>query len=157
MVKPDDPLPGALYGSDVTIRSIDELLLAPHGLAIRPSADDTKLVITRRIDSNEPESYFQNRRGKKLTERLDQKPDSEPIEIREKDLLSAIKEIAEDLNMPFAIDAKAMHDGKIDPKAKVTGKFGDAEPRKSLLAMLEPLGLTIEVRSEVVFVTLKGH
>jgi hypothetical protein len=31
------------------------------------------------------------------------------------------------------------------------------ELRKSLLEMLEPLGLTLEVRCEVVFVTLKGN
>src|SRR5206468_6104248 len=45
---PDGPLPGAVFGGPITLRSIVALLLAPHGLGVVPSADGKKLLITRR-------------------------------------------------------------------------------------------------------------
>ena len=56
---PDGPLPGVLIGVNVTLRSIEELLLAPHGLGVVPSADGKKLLITKRTGTKEAESYLQ--------------------------------------------------------------------------------------------------
>src|SRR4029450_6976150 len=66
----DGPLPGALMGG-VTLRSVEELLLAPHGLGLAASADGKKLVITKRMQVKETESYFQKLHAKQLSERLD--------------------------------------------------------------------------------------
>jgi hypothetical protein len=67
----DAPLPGAVFGEPITLRSLVELLLAPHGLGVAPSSDGKKLLITRRPPTAEAESYFQKQRARELTDQLD--------------------------------------------------------------------------------------
>lgn len=155
---PDSPLPGALIGAPVTLRSIEELLLAPHGLSIAPTADGKKLMITKRAEPAAAESTLQKQHNAEITERLDAKGEAtdKPIVITDQTLSGAIKLLSKELYVPFAIDAKAMQTGKIDPKAKVNGSIDPKELRKSLNAMLEPLGLTLEVRSEAVVIKPKS-
>src|SRR4029077_6911606 len=43
---PEGRLPGVLSVGYVTLRSIEELLLAPHGLGVIPAPDGKKLLIT---------------------------------------------------------------------------------------------------------------
>jgi len=155
----DGPLPGVLIGSPVTLRSIDELLLAPHGLGIVPAADGKHLAITKRTEMKEPESYFQKLHDKELSERLDRGPtdeerkDAKTLQIKDQPLLDAVKLINQEYDLPVALDANAMRSGTLDPTAKVSGGIGPGDLRKGLTQMLDPLGLTVEVRDEVVFVT----
>lgn len=157
----DAPLPGALIGGNVTFRSIEELLLAPHGLGFAPSVDGKKLLITKRQPTTEPESYFEKLHRQELNERLDRGPtdketkEEKPLEIKDQSLLDAIKLIGQEFDFPVALDAKAVHEKTLDPTKKVSGTVGPGDLRKSLTQMLDPLGLTIEVRHEVVLVTLK--
>ena len=159
---PDGPLPGVLVGDNVTLRSIDELLLAPHGLGVAPSADGKKLLITKRPAAKEEESYFQKLHGKGLNERLDHGPmeagqdEAKPLEIMEQPLLDAIKRIGGEFDLPVALDAKAMQAKTLDLEAKVNGRIEPGALRQSLKKMLDPLGLTVEIRDEVVLVTPKG-
>jgi hypothetical protein len=156
---PEGPLPGVLIGGPVTLRSIDELLLAPHGLGVAPSADGKKLLITRRPGTPGAASYLQKLRATELSDRLDRGPaaaeraEAKPLEIRDQPLLDAVKLVGREFDLPVALDAKAMSAKKLDPNAKVSGSFGRGDLRKSLVRMLDPLGLTVEVRHEVVFVT----
>ncbi len=157
----DDPLPGVLIGGPVTLRSLEELLLAPHGLGVVPSADGTKLLITRRAPTKESESYLQKLHAKELTERLDRGPaltelvTAKPLEIKNQPLLDAIRLIGREFRFPVALDAKAIHAKELDPAMKVSGTIGPGHLRQSLTTMLAPLNLTVEVRSEVVLVTPK--
>jgi hypothetical protein len=159
---PEGPLPGVVIGSPITLRSLDELLLAPHGLGLAPSPDGKKLLITRRPATEEAESYLQKQRGKELTDRLDRGPaagqqaEAKPLEIKDETLLEAVKRIGHEFDLPVALDAKAMHTKALDMTAKVSGTIDPVELRKSLTKMLDPLGLTVDVRKEVVFVTLKN-
>ncbi len=152
----DQPLPGVLVGSSITLRSIDELLLAPHGLGFVPSGDGKMLMIAKRRDAKEPWSYFQNLHAEELNRRLDGGPEegekAKPLEFKDRPLLEAIKLIGREYDLPVAVDAKAMHTGRIDGDAKVSGKIDPRALRKSLVKMLEPLGLTTEVRHEAVLV-----
>ena len=158
---PDGPLPGVLIGANVTLRSIDELLLASHGLGVAPSADGMKLLITRRPETKEPESYFQKLHAKELTERLDRGPtveerkDAKTLEIKDQPLLEAVKLVGREFDLPVALDAKAMQAKTLDPEAKVSGSIGPGDLRQSLTKMLAPIGLTVEVRDEVVLVIPK--
>src|SRR5262249_61373723 len=68
---PDGPLPGVVIGGPITLRSLDELLLAPHGLGVAPSKDEKKLLITKRPATTDGKSYLQKYRAKQLEERLD--------------------------------------------------------------------------------------
>ncbi len=156
---PDGPLPGVVVGVNITWRSIDELLLAPHGLGIAPSKDGKKLLITTRPAANGEESYFQKLHAKELNEQLDAKPkdtagkEAKPLEIKDQPLLDAIKLVGNEFDLPVALDAKAMQAKTLDPSAKVSGVVGPDDLRRSLTKLVAPLGLTVEVRDEVVLVT----
>ena len=155
-LKADEPLPGVLIGSSITLRSIDELMLAPHGLGFVPSADGKMLLIGERRDTKEPESYFQKLRGEELNRRLDGGRDegdkAKPLELKDRSLIEAIKLVGREYDLPVALEAKAMRAGRINPEAKVSGRIDPAALRKSLKKVLEPLGLTVEVRDEAVVV-----
>lgn len=153
---PDKPLPGVLIGSSITLRSIDGLLLAPHGLGLVPSADGKMLMIAKRPQAKEPLSYLQKLHAEELNKRLDSAPPQtekpKPLELNDRPLLEAIKLVGREYNLPVGLDAKAMHTGRLDPEAKVSGRIDPSALRKSLVKMLEPVGLTVEVRHEAVLV-----
>jgi hypothetical protein len=155
---PDGPLPGFVYGG-VSLRSLDELLLAPHGLGVVAAPDDKKLLITRRPAREEADSYVQKLRAREIADQLDNraKPNPEdgvkPFEIKDETLLDALKRVHQEFGLNVALDARALHNKTLDPQARVSGRITPTELRKSLTTMLDPLGLTLEVRQEVVFVT----
>jgi hypothetical protein len=154
----DEPLPGVLIGSSITLRSIDELLLAPHGLGLVPSADGKRLLIGKR-GAKEPESYFQRLHAEELNRRLDGAKEegekAKSLELKDRPLLEAIKLVGREYDLPVALEAKAMRTGSVNPEAKVSGRIDPGALRKSLKKVLDPLGLTIEVRDEAVVVVAK--
>ncbi len=162
-LNPQGPLPGVVVGVGMTMRSIEELLLAPHGLGIVPSPDGKKLLITKRTSTKEAESYFQKLHCREINDRLDhgsaaaQLKNAKPLSIKDLPLIDAIKLINQEFDVPIALDAKAMHAKKLDLKAKVTGIISPGNLRQSLTKLLEPHGLTIEVRDEVVLMLPKGE
>ncbi len=137
---PDGPLPGVLIGVNVTLRSVDELFLAPHGLGVAPSADGKKLLITKRPTTTESESYLQKLHARELNDRLDHgsaEPSdpfpAKPLRIKDETLLDAIKQINREFDLqPIALDAKAMQAKMLDPAAKVSGIIDPNGLRKSL-------------------------
>jgi hypothetical protein len=152
----DTPLPGVIIGSPLTLRSIDELLLAPHGLGIAPSTNGQSLEIKGRLQAKEKPSYFQKLHNADLEKRLNgaaatggEEP-PKPLTIDNQSVLEALKLIGREYNLPVAIEAKAMQLGQINAEAKVSGTINPDRLRKSLLKLFEPLGLTVEVRQEVV-------
>ena len=155
---PDGPLPGVLIGSRITLRRIDALMLAPHGLGLVPSTKTSTLVITKRSGAKESASYFQKLHARELEEQLDgtsttsKSKEGKPLEIENQPLLEAIKLIGREYDLPFCLEAKSMHAGIINPEAKVNGRVDPAQLRRSLVKLLQPLGLTIEVRDEVILV-----
>lgn len=161
---PDGPLPGLVVGSGVTFASIEALLLTPHGLAVVPAADGQRLRITARPAGQVevPPTPSQVRREKDLNTRLDKKPGlgdvltkAKPLQFENRPLAEALKLVGQEFDLPVALDAKAMHTKKLDPAATVTGTVGPADLRGGLTKMLEPLGLAVVVRHEVVLVTVK--
>jgi hypothetical protein len=156
---PDSPLPGILFGGPVTLRSIEQLFLGPHGLGLAPSADEKRLVITRRPPTSEAESYSQKLRAKELTGQLNgarraaEGTKTKPLEIKSQPLIDVIQLAVREFNVPVALDAKAMHAKIVDPSAKVSGMLNPAQLGKSLVKMVEPIGLTVEVRAEAVLLT----
>ncbi len=156
---PDGPLPGAVFGGPITLRTIVELLLAPYGLGVAPSADAKNLLITRRPMAAEAASYFQKLRARELGDQLDRgsaadsSGKAKPLDIKGQPLLDAVKRISHEFDLPMALDARAMHRQQLDPQAKVSGRIDPGRLRDSLTKMLAPLGLTVEVLHEVVLVT----
>jgi hypothetical protein len=158
---PDDPLPGLLIGWGVSLRSIEELFLAPHGLGVVPSTDKKTLLISNRADDRTEPSARQRQRQRDLDAQLDNKEvalaPATPLEIVDERLADALKRIIDEFDLPLALDAKAMLAKAIDSKARVTGRLGPLNPRKGLAELVSPLGLQITVRSEVVLVTPKSR
>jgi len=160
---PDGPLPGVVIGHHVTLRSVEELLLAPHGVGVESSADGNKLIITKRSRTKAAESYFQKLRGKELIDRLDRGTgatagkEANPLEMKDQPLIEAVKMVGREFDLPFGLDAKAMRVKTLDPMAKVSGSIEPGDLRKSLIKMLTPLGLTVEIRSEVVLITPRDN
>jgi hypothetical protein len=150
------PLPGVVIGGSITLRSLDELLLAPHGLGLVPSGEAQTLRITKRAPEKDALSYFQKLHARELNDRLDrggtadEDKEAQPLEIKNQSLLEAVKLISKEYDLPFALDAKAMHTGRLDPEARVNGRINPRQLRPSLTKMIEPLGLMVEVRHEVV-------
>ena len=64
------------------------------------------------------------------------------MEIKDQDLLTAVKLISNEFDLPVALDAKAMRAKTLDPAAKVSGTVGPGDLRQALTKMLDPLGLT---------------
>jgi hypothetical protein len=157
----EGPLPGVVFGEPITLRSIVELLLAPHGLGVVPSTDGKRLLITGQRASAEAESYFQKLRASEINDRLDGRSEAgrqdKPLEIKTETLLNAVKRVSQEFDVPIALDAKAMRANMLDIRAKVTGRIVPGDLRNSLKKLLHPLGLTVEVRHEVVLVTPRGR
>jgi len=153
----DGPLPGVVVGGPVTLRSLDELLLAPHGLGVAASRDEKKLLITKRPAKAEAKSYLQTSRAKELEARLDGKKaeedEAKPLTFDGEPLLEALRRLSQEYDVPVALDARAMRDKKLDPKAKVSGKVVPEKLRESLAKLLGPAGLKVEVAHEVLLVS----
>jgi hypothetical protein len=155
----DQPLPGVVIGSSITLRSIEELLLAPHGLGVVPSPDGKTLLITKRTRGKEPMSYSQKLHAEELEGRLAGAPresKEKRLELTDRPMLEAIQLVAREYALPMALDAKAMHAGRLKPEAKVSGKIDPGKLGASLMKLLNPIGLTVEVRHETVMVVEKG-
>jgi len=154
----NDPLPGMVIGSCITLRSLEQLLLSPHGLGLVPSTDGKTLRLTARPAGKEPVSYLQKLHANELNQRLEQpipasdgKP-ARPLFFTNQPLLEAIRTIGHEYELPVALDAKAMQDGRISPETKVSGTIHPEKPRQSIDQMLAPLKLSLQVRHEVVMV-----
>ena len=66
----DSKLPAFIEGYGITLRSIEQMLLRPSGLAVEPSADGKSLVLTKNTRSQEPLSHFQELHRAELEERI---------------------------------------------------------------------------------------
>jgi hypothetical protein len=176
-LKPDEPLPGFLIGMPVTLRSIEEILLGPHGLRISAAPDEKKLLITKVSHSSEPESYFEALHNKSLSDQLGQRGDAvylesihnaagltdgppaivKPWTIRNQPLIDVVKRLVQETDIPVAMDAKALRNKRIDQNVPVNGSLFGPEPLgQELRSILAPLGLTVEVAHEVVVIKPKS-
>lgn len=148
---PESKLPLVMGGGEVSLRSIEELVLAPHGLGVVPAADGKKLLIANRRGAD-PASHLQKLHAKELNALLD-RATAKPLEIEEQPLLDALKLVGREYAVPVALDPKALLAGKLDPKAQVRGRLGPGDLRTALTKLLAPLGLRIVVTQEVLLVT----
>lgn len=148
----DGALPGFVEGSPITLRSLEELLLAPHGLGFVPS--ERELRITTKARKAEPLSQPQKLRAKELEEQLSGPSDGaeKMLQLEAQPLLDALKRVHREFELPVALDAGAMRTGKLDPRATVRGTIDPNRLRQSIHDLIAPLGLTLEVRHEVVLI-----
>lgn len=146
---PDSPLGGLLVGSDLTLGDVEELLLAPRGLGVVPTADGNGLTITARPGPPPPPTPGHARREQDTLARLaaNPPPEGKAFDLPGVPLAAAVRLLANEFDLPMAVDAKAL-----DPAVKLSGKVGRADVRTGVAAVLAPHGLAAGVRRGVVVV-----
>ena len=151
------PLPSIVYGGPISLRSIESLILAPHGLGIVPAADDKSLRITSKEPVPVPEIVLQRNRA--IEAELDGKgidASAMPLKLSPQSLTDALRVINGEFGTPMALDTAGIIAKTIDPKATVSGTIDPKHLRRDLNAMFKPLGLHVEVRHEVVMIMANG-
>jgi thiol-disulfide isomerase/thioredoxin len=150
-ISPGAKVPFKMSGQ-VSLRSWFNLLLPAHNLTF--TTDDKGYVITtRNPKSPTPEfSGPQKMCAERIAGRLKEKKD---FDFKDATLDDVCQFFEQATTENFVLDPVARKAGKIDPMTKVTGAGKDAPLRDSLQKLLEPLGLTVAIRDEVVVITVK--
>ena len=152
---PDKPLPTIVVGWVFDFRSRVELFLEPHALGVSPSADGSKLLITKsdRIGGEATVTQRAYNRGVDAT--LDRNALAalvrkiNAVEFTDATLLEVARKLNREYNLVFAFSPK------VDLQSKLTGKLGPSNLRQDLTQLLDPLGLTFTVRSEAIVIAPK--
>lgn len=159
-LKLDAPIPLIFLGTGISLRTQETLMFAPFGLGFVPSADGKSTRLTTKAPVNEPPSYLQKQGETEWTERLrrdandeERKAGLKPLEFKSTPLVSVIMQLNQEYDLPLAVDARAIHEKRIDPNAVLTGKVGPGKLGEGLNALLKPVGLVAQVRGEIVFIT----
>lgn len=158
----ESPIAGYLNGYGISLRSQESLFLTPFGLGIEPNKDGKTLLLTKKTAGNEPLSYLQSHALSEISERLQRDEnhpeavkDAKPLMIEKLELFEALKRIHNEYELPFAVDAKALKDKRIDTHVTLTGKIGPEKLGEGLQALLNSANLKYIIRNEVIFVTTK--
>jgi thiol-disulfide isomerase/thioredoxin len=150
-VAPGAKVPLQLAGA-LTLRSWLNLVLAAHNLTFK--TDDKGILITAKsADSAAPKlSGPQEMCAKRIADRLDKK---ESFAFQDAPLSAVVQHFEQLTEENFVLDPAARKAGKLHPDTKISGGVKDLPLREGLQKLLDPLGLTILVRDEVVIVTPK--
>ena len=150
-----------ISGYGISLRSHEQLMLEPMGLAVIPTDDGESLIIGKNPRSTEQNpSKRQLKYNKILRDRIaNQTKESTqateqkipPLELEDVSLQDAVNKIAKHFSIPMAIDRKGME----KKEELVAGKIENNDLESSLNKMLDPLDLEIVVKYEVILVTPK--
>jgi hypothetical protein len=186
----ESTLPGFIDGYGITLRSIEQMMLRPNGLAVEPSEDNESLILTKNTRSEEPLSHFQELHRDELEKRIAtidaglgkvetsnefdwkgvlsgaaasfgalfgnqqwtsmlEERKITVLEFDDLELQKAVKRIASHFELPMGIDRNAMERAQ----TKVSGKIKNEALKRTLNKMLEPIGLRVIVKFEMVLIT----
>jgi len=150
-VAPDAAVPLTIAGR-ISLRSAFDLLLAAHGLTVRP--DDAGLVVTR-VDEGrgEPASVAQKTAAERIVKKFD---GAMSFDFQDATLAEVAQYFENETEENFVLDPSCRKAGTIDPKATVTGSAKGVPLRRGLETLLGPLGITAVVRDEVVVLSKAG-
>ncbi len=149
----DTKVPFKMQGM-VSFRSAMNLLLGAHNLKFEK--DEKGLVVTTsKIPSagaatlSEPQQTC----ARRIEGMLDGK---KSFDLQQQSLADVAQYLEQVTGENFVLDPAARRAGLLDPMTKVTGSATDVPMRKGLHKLLDPMGLTIVVRDEVVVITPKS-
>jgi hypothetical protein len=151
-IAPDAKIPYKMAGL-VTLRSGLNLVLA--GLDLGFEREEKGLVITRkekpsRADElSQPQRFCQKRIEKVLA-------GNTTYDFQNKTLDEVAKHFEGQTRENFVLDPAARRKGALDPNATVTGAAKDVSLQEGLKKLLDPLGLKLTIRDEVVVITSKS-
>ena len=148
-IDPSTTVPLTMSGA-VSLRSWLELMLDPIGLRAVPVEEGLRITTINPGDADRELSEPQQRCVERIEEELGQ-PVS--FDFRGVTLSQVAGHFEQQTQENFVLDPAGIRDGAIDPEASVTGSATDLPLREAVEALLEPLGLSIAVRDEVVILT----
>jgi hypothetical protein len=148
------PVPYKMSGV-ISLRSALDLLLCAYDLGV--DKDPKGLVIVHRkkgigptTEGSEPQRFCAERINALLDKPM-------AFDVKDKTLNEVTDYFEQATRESFVLDPASRQAKLLDPVAKVTGSAGKDEPlRKALVRLLEPLGLKVVVRDEVVIFTSKS-
>jgi len=151
-IAPDVRVPYKMAGL-VTLRSGLNLVLA--GLDLGFEREEKGLVISRREkptrsdELSQPQQFCLKRIEKVLA-------GNTTYDFQDKTLDEVAKHFEGQTRENFVLDPAARRKGALDPKASVTGSGNDVFLQEGLKKLLDPLGLKLTIRDEVVVITSKS-
>ena len=145
-IDPSAMVPLTMSGA-VSFRSWLELLLEPIGLEAVPFEEGLRVTTIEAGDSDRELSEPQRRCVARIEEKLGQ-----PVtfDFRDATLSQVAGHFETQTQENFVLDPAGIRDGAIDPEAVVTGSTENIPLREAVETLLEPLGLEIVVKDEVV-------
>ena len=167
---PDAEMQFFMEGYGVTIRSISQLAFDPYGLSIQPNSDGTGLMLGKETRTDVPETPLQQQNNAYLRKRIatqkgagdtdvggpveesGKKAEESKIgdlEIEELSLRDAMRRISNQFEIPVGINKTAFEQAG---KLPVSGKIAQNRMRETIEEMIEPLGLKLIVKYELVLV-----
>jgi thiol-disulfide isomerase/thioredoxin len=156
-VAPGARLPLTIAGT-ISLPSALDLILRPFGLVAVPG--DEGLIVKTPPKGYKPTAApfrWQRVAAERIESKLS-KPTSfafrdQPLSkvVRAIERLTSQKEGGETV----VLDPAGRLSGAIDPEARVTGSSANVPLRQALAALLDPLGLTIEVRDEMIVIVAR--
>ena len=131
----------------VSLRSWLELFLDPIGLRAVPGEDGLRVTTAEAGVADRELSEPQRRCEERIEEKL-----GEPVtfDFRGATLSQVAGHFESQTQENFVLDPGGIMSGAIDPEAVVTGSAEDVPLREAVEALLDPLGLTLVVKDEVV-------
>ncbi|HLJ93707.1 MAG TPA: TlpA disulfide reductase family protein [Gemmataceae bacterium] len=149
----DTKMPFKMQGS-VSLRSALNLLLGAYDLKLEK--DDKGLIVTTGKAApaegsalSEPQQACAQRIEKVLNNK-------KSFNLREKSLAEVAQYFERATGENFVLDPAARRTGLLDPKAMISATVTDLPLREGLHKLLEPVGLTIAIRDEVVVIVPKS-
>jgi hypothetical protein len=151
-IAPDAKIPYKMAGL-VTLRSGLNLVLA--GLDLGFEQEEKGLVITRKDKASRSEELSQPQRfcQKRIEHVL---VGNTTYDFQNKTLDEVAKHFEGQTRENFVLDPAARRKGALDPKVRVTGSGKDVSLQDELKKLLDPLGLKLTIRDEVVVITSKS-
>ncbi len=152
-IAPDTKVPFKMQGI-VSFRSALSLLLSAHDLTFEK--DEKGLVVTtgKSISTAAaPLSEPQQTCARRIEALLD---GTKSFDLQQQSLAQVAQYFEQATGENFVLDPAARRAGSLDPMTKVTGTATDVPLRQGLQRLLDPVGLTIVVRDEVVVITPKS-
>jgi hypothetical protein len=152
-ITPETHVPYTMSGV-VTLRSALNLLLCAYDLAAMKDEKGLVIVHRKRGETTSPELSEMQRFCSKRIEEVLTKPMS--FDFKDKKLADVAMHFERATTENFVLDPAARKAGLLDPAASVTGSAKDEPLGKGLAKLLDPLGLRVIVRDEVVIITTKS-
>jgi hypothetical protein len=151
-IKPDTLVPLQLAGT-LTLAAWLDLALEPLGLTYEPD-ERGLLIVARKPGQTRQETEFQRLTAKRLEQVLDKKV---TFQFSKKSLQSVAEHFQGETDENFLLDPSARKCGRLNPETVLSGSGRGVPLRVALHQLLDPAGLSFEIRDELIMIVPKDR